>query len=165
MTDIGMRPKFDMITPCDPNTVLKGLGEYLSTDTAPIQGKVFPSSAVLKVHPEELHFWSPQMQISIEPHLPTGSVVHGLIGPRPSVWSMFVASYTFWTFLGAMGMIFGLSQVSLGQPATAIWAGPISVLALCFTYFAARTGRRLGGEQSLLLKSSLDSVISKCMSS
>ena len=164
MTDIRMRPKFDLVTPCDPNTVLLRLETHLKNDNLAVHGKVFPSSAVLKVRPEDLTFWSPQLQVSLEPHLPSGSVVHVLIGPRPSIWSMFVASYTFWVFLGTMGVIFGFSQVSLGQPSTAMWAGPISVLAVGFTYLAARMGRKLGHDQSVLLKSTLDTVLQKCTS-
>jgi len=159
MTDVTMRPTFRFTSKYDPNTALVKLSEYLNSGEAQVKGNVFPSSAVLKTLPEDTHFWSPQIQVSVEPFLPDGSSIHGLIGPTPTVWSIFIASYTFWTFVGVMGLIFASSQASLGQSSIAIWAGPVALIGIVLTYLVARMGRKLAREQSRLLKSTLIEVL------
>jgi hypothetical protein len=160
--DIKMRPKYDLRANCNPNEFLLAVQERLESDGSDVTGKVFPSSAVLKMIPEKVHFWSPQIQLSIEPFLPSGSVVHVLIGPRPSVWSLFVASYCFFSFIGVMGMVFSYSQVSLGQEGTALWSAPFSLLGFMVTYGFARLGRKLAGKQSDLLFETVEQIIEDC---
>ena len=155
-----MRPKFDLRAECEPNQVLLKVKERLDQGQSRVTGKVFPSSAVLKMIPEEVHFWSPQLQLSVEPFLPSGSTVHALIGPRPTIWSFFVASYCFFSFIGVMGLIFGYSQVTLGQSGDAFWSAPVAVAGIALTYGFARLGRTLASKQSALLCEVVEEVIS-----
>jgi len=157
-----MRPKFDLRAKCEPNQVLLKVKGHLDEGQSRVTGKVFPSSAVLKMHPEDVHFWSPQLQLSVEPFLPSGSIVHALIGPRPTIWSFFVASYCFFSFAGVMGLIFGYSQVSLGQDGAAFWSAPISLAGIIVTYGFARLGRRLAAQQSASLYDVVEKVIADC---
>lgn len=114
---------------------------------------------MLKVRPEEMVFWSPQLQISIDPHLKGGSMVRGLFGPRPAVWGLFIALYAAIGFSTVMGVIFGYSQWTLGQPAMALWAGPVGIVAAVVVYIVGRTGRRLGMQQMRELKAFLDETL------
>ncbi len=162
MADSRMRPQFQFRTNCTPETAFIRLRDSLNSTDEPVTGKVFPDSAVLKIPPSEIHVWTPQLQVSIEPDDTTGCTVHGLLGPRPSVWSLFVASYSFFGFLGVMGVIIGLSQVSLGQASYALWSGPISILAVLATYAVARLGRKIGRPQSRRLKTFLEEALFDC---
>jgi len=155
MTDIRMRPLLEWEVECSYEDIFKRIQGALN-DSNSVHGKVFPDSAVLKVATEDVHLWSPQLQVSVSDRGDEKCTVHGLIGPRPSVWSLFIASYVFWTFLGTMGGIFGFSQMSLGQPTSAFWSLPISALAVFLTYAIGRFGRRIGRPQSIELKEFLE---------
>jgi len=162
MADARMRPQLQFSSSCDPESALRQLSDALGSTEEAVTGKVFPDSAVLKIPPAEVHLWTPQLQVSVEPEGDSGSVIHGLLGPRPSVWSLFIASYSFFGFLGVMGVIIGLSQMSLGQPSYALWSGPISILAVLATFMVARVGRKIGRPQSIRLKTFLENTLSNC---
>lgn len=157
---INLRPRFEIITSIEPNDVLRLVDAALRRDGALVSGRVYSNSAVLKPHPEHVQFWSPQLQVSVDPHLPGGSVVHGQFGPRPAIWSLFVALYAAIGFLATMGTIFGYSQLTLGGSGVALWSGPVGLVLAAIVHIVARTGRRLGMTQMRQLKQFLDEVLS-----
>lgn len=148
-----------MLTNVEPNDVLRRIESALAAADAPVSGRVFESSVVLKMHPADTRFWSPQLQLSIDPHLPSGSVVHGLFGPRPTIWGLFVALYTAIGFSAVMGVIFGYSKLTLGESGSALWSGPMGIVAAVTVYVIGRIGRRLGMDQMGELKSFLEGTL------
>jgi hypothetical protein len=156
---LNLRPRFETVTAVEPNDVLRRLDVALGRDDAPVAGRVYSTSAVLKPRPEAVVFWSPQLQVSVDPHLPGGSVVRGQFGPRPAIWSLFVALYAAIGFLATMGMIFGYSQMTLGGSGKALWSGPVGLLLAVIVHIVARTGRRLGMAQMRELKGFLDDAL------
>jgi len=160
MAELELRPRFILVTTVEPNDVLRRLAAALRDRRATVAGRVFTSSAVLRMKPSATHFWSPQLQVSIDPHLPSGgSLVTGLFGPRPAVWALFVALYVAIGFATAMGLIFGYSQIMLGQPGTALWAGPLGLVLAGIVYIVGRTGRRLGTAQMHQLREFLETAL------
>jgi hypothetical protein len=159
MAELNLRPRFRLLSPVEPNDVLRRLANALAVPEAEVDGKVFESSAVLKIHPHDSHFWSPQLQLSIDPHLPSGSVVHGLFGPRPTIWGLFVALYTAIGFSASMGVIYGYSSMTLGESGAALWAGPVGLVLAFLVYIVGRAGRRLGMKQMNELKTFLETAL------
>lgn len=159
MTDLRLRPRFEFVVAIEPNDALRRLDTILKDPSSRVSGTVFTSSAVLKVPPDEVHFWSPQLQVSIDPHLPSGAVIRGLFGPQPTIWSLFVALYVAIGFLGSMGVVYGYADWTLGGSGMALWCGPIAAVAALMVYISARTGRRLGVPQMHLLRNALDKAL------
>ena len=58
-----------------------------------------------------------------------------------------------------MGVIFGYSKMTLGEPGTALWAGPAALAATFLVYVVGRVGRRLGMAQMNELKSFLEGTL------
>ncbi|MDV7396410.1 hypothetical protein RZS08_33760, partial [Arthrospira platensis SPKY1] len=50
----------------------------------PLSGVITSGHIYLKVRPEERHFWSPELHLSLEAH-EEGTQVTGLYGPHPVV--------------------------------------------------------------------------------
>ncbi|MDT8416642.1 MAG: GTP-binding protein, partial [Lutibacter sp.] len=88
--------------------------------------KVIDGHIVIDIPAEENHFWSPQLNIEIAQVEENKSVVKGLFGPKPQVWTMFmfihfamavafigflIAAYVQWTLKSNYG--FSLSIVIL----------------------------------------------------
>ena len=166
MGSTQLRPRFETSIDCAPRGVLRALATSMKQDEgdALITGAVFQSSAVLRISAGHRHFWSPELQIGVDsdPENESVSVVRGMFGPRPSVWSMFIALYVFVVFAGVMGAMFGLSQLVLGRAALALWSVPAAALGIAVVYGIARTGRLLGRQQMNELKSFLDNVLERC---
>lgn len=162
MADIRLRPRFRTRVPCDPATVLALIEAGLSSaDGGEFDGTVFDTSAVLRIPPNRRHFWSPELQVGVDSDS-DGSLVSGLFGPRPGVWSMYVALYAFVLFVAIMGGSFGASQIMLGQAPLAFWSLPASVTAALAVYGIGRVGRRLGREQIQELDSFLNRTLAAC---
>ena len=151
MADIRMRPQFDFDVSCNYSQSFQRLEQALAS-TREVTGTVFSDSAILKIPTSETHLWTPQLKVSVEKNPTGGCRIHGLIGPRPSIWSLFMASYVVWSFIIMMSLIFGSSQAMLSQGAWAFWGVPTALLGLLLTYLTARLGRRVGRPHSRQLK-------------
>jgi len=158
MADIRLRPRFSRVVACPPRVVLERVGGVIGGDFG---GTVFESSAVLKVHPDRQHFWSPQLELSVEA-LVGGSEVHGLFGPHPTVWSMFVAGYVAIGFAGTMGVVFGIAQWVMGDPAWALWSAPAAALLALGVWTVGRFGRTLGMKQVRELHGVVQAILDDC---
>ncbi len=160
MSDIGLRPKFSMQSSQSLPDVVNALKSALAANSREISiwGDVFKSSAVLRIPTDRRHYWSPELQLGIEGSS-GGTIIRGMFGPRPAVWSLFIALYVFVAFVGLMGGAYGLSQMALDRPPTVLWSVPASIVAAAIIYLVARTGRRLGSAQMRELKDFLDDAI------
>ncbi len=165
MADIRLRPRFREQVPCSPEEVLQALEHALGRDTGDVNGSVFSKSAVLRIPPTRQHYWSPELQIGVDPSADRSksggpaTTVTGIFGPRPAVWSLFIALYAFVAFGGTMGGAYGLSQLMLDQPAHVLWAVPAALVLAVVIYFVGQTGRALGHGQMTELRAFLDRVL------
>lgn len=146
MISLRMRPRFTMLVAHPLPDAMARLRDKLDTPKATCQGAFFDNHAVLKIPPDEQHYWSPQLSLDFEAH-PNGTLVRGLFGPRPAVWTMFMAFYAMIAFSGTMGTLFGLSQWMLGQTLIALWSLPIALVLTAIVYGTALIGQHLGNAQ------------------
>ena len=122
---------------------------------APCRGSVFPDHAVLYILPAEERMWSPFLSLDVGSH-PDGALVRGLFGPKPAVWSLFVAAYAACLFgaLGALG--FAYAQWTIGQAPWALGVLPVAAAGALATYGFARYGQHRGRDQMERLRGFLD---------
>jgi hypothetical protein len=157
-----MRPRFQIGFAETPREILCRLKESLDRSDSAIEGELFGNHAVLRIPEEATHFWSPQLTIDVEPGLDGDSaVINGLFGPRPAVWTLFMAMYSMWVFSGLFGLIIGLSQWSLGRSPVFLWSIPIAGLLCLVVYGLALYGQRLGYEQMVELRTFLESSVAR----
>ncbi|MCB0638017.1 MAG: hypothetical protein KDC54_15415, partial [Lewinella sp.] len=150
MSTIDIRPRFKEHCELPAEEVLERLRQLLDRPESGIVGRVSFHHAVLKVTHEDRHYWSPQLNISVDEE-PDGSLIYGLFGPRGSVWLMFIF---FYSVLGVIALFIGITggaQAALGQPAPVLWVIPICAVLAIALFFIAKTGERLGREQMQLL--------------
>ena len=155
--DLRMRPRFRGHAPHDRSRAQVLLQNAIDDSTG-VRGTTYEFSAVLKVAEEDRHFWSPQLHLSLDDG-EDQTLIHGRFSPHPTVWSGFLALYLAIAFGGLIGVIFGLSQWTLGVTPTALLAGPAAIVLSAVVYLAARTGRRLGRDQMAELSTFLVDAI------
>lgn len=123
-------------------------------------GKIVDNHVIIKVPLEHQHYWSPQLTLELE-DLGKKTLIRGLFGPKPGVWTMFVFFYSALGFLTLMGLIFGLSQMMLKMNAYGLWAVPAGGGLLIGLFVISKIGQRLSHDQmknlNELLSDTLDS--------
>jgi len=98
MTSFRIRPRFRVEVEMKPEEIKTHFRERLEQPGAPCVAAFFPQHVILRVPPEERHFWSPCLELSLEEE-GDHTLIRGLYGPNPQVWTMFILIY------GAIGVL------------------------------------------------------------
>jgi hypothetical protein len=119
-----------------------------------ISGKIIDHHIILDIVGKEAHYWSPQLNFRIEADEDdqTKSVVSGLIGPKPNVWTLFVFFYFSIGIIGFFLSSYGISKYMLDDYSHLIWAFPLALLFMLSAYMAGKYGEQLGADQIEMLK-------------
>lgn len=150
-----IRPRFKVKVSHPPEKVMARIKLLLDKTPDHIKGKIVGDHIILGVVGEELHYWSPQLNFRVEgdEFNPGHSIVAGLIGPRPTVWTLFMLVYFSIGGAGLAASTYGFSKYMLNEYSPLIWALPVAVLFMLTAYKAGKYGESLGKEQIELLKS------------
>ncbi|MCB0470576.1 MAG: GTP-binding protein, partial [Flavobacteriaceae bacterium] len=87
--EIVLRPRFQMELQQDHASALNLF------EAAKYSQKRFVISRVdnhvfIRLPKQDQHFWSPQLHLEILDNQGNGSILKGLFGPNPTVWTMFM---------------------------------------------------------------------------
>lgn len=151
-----LRPRFRLLVPWSLDQVTDRLQRALEVDDAPCAGKVLTDFAVLRIRPDQQHYWSPELTLQLHSELEGGTLVRALFGPRPAVWTGFACFYVFALFVSLMALLFGLSQMSLGMSPLGLWLLPVPLALIVAAIATARFGQHLGSAQMSVLRQFLD---------
>lgn len=98
------------------------------------------------------HFWSPQLHLEINSEDENSSILHGLFGPNPTVWTMFMFLHFFVAVVFIGFGIWAYSNWSLDDSYIMQLFVMILMVILWFVlYFAGRLGRYKGKDEMHLL--------------
>jgi hypothetical protein len=121
-----------------------------------VVGKRVYDMYYLDIPVKEQHYWSPELRISMEENLAgEGTFIRCVVGPRQSVWLMFVFIYGFLSMLTLFGGMYGLVKWNSGGSAAWLWCFPAALLIILSVYVVAKLGQRTGRDQMLHLVSVL----------
>jgi hypothetical protein len=158
MTSFRIRPRFKAHSDKNQEQLLKHIKSELSKDERSCDGIVIPGHVTLMIKPQEQHYWSPQLQLTLEEHQ-NGTEVHGLYGPKPQVWTLFALSYLASGILFLFISIIGFSRLSLGLSAPILWALPVLAGISIFLYISSQLGQKLGAEQTFTLHHFMEEIL------
>ena len=147
MSTLQLRPRFQHYSELNKEQILEKFKKHQDNKDLLCQVAVVTHHVIMKILPKERHYWSPNLNLEVIDK-DQGSIIYGLIGPAPAVWTMFMFIYTGIGFLGVFGLFYGLSQWTLDMTPTALWAVPAAILLEVIFYFIARTGKNLAREQT-----------------
>lgn len=160
---LHIRPRFLEQVDLPADAVLAEIKKRLRSGQAPCDGYVALHHVVLRMPYADQHFWSPQMQFSVEPVESDNQrcEIRGLVGPQPAVWTLFVFIYSAVGIMGTFASLYGLSKWTLGEYSVFIWAIPVSLFLLATAYFASKFGQRLGHGQIETLSCFVEKVVNE----
>ena len=147
-SDIHLRPRFKMDFNESQEELIAKFSANLKDKNCKYCTKIVDGHIVIDVPIEENHFWSPQLNIEIEKVEDNKTLVKGLFGPKPQVWTLFM----FFHFAVAVAFI-GFSVMAYVQWSLKITNtfALIMVFALpalwILMYFIGRIGKSTGHKQ------------------
>lgn len=142
-----MRPRFDVKTALTPEDVVQRLRLVVDHRPGPIVGTFAGHHAELMLDDSVRHYWSPRLSLEIEPAAEGGSVIHALLGPHPSVWTMFAFIYVTMVFSAVLCFVFGVSQWMADEHACGLWGLPMTAVVVLVMYAVSQVGQSLARDQ------------------
>ena len=156
---IVLRPRFKIALQYNNETVLKAF------DISKVSQKEFIVNRIddhvfIKFPKQKQHFWSPQLHLEINEVDEKSSLLHGLFGPNPTVWTFFMflhfmvaglfIAFSIWAYTNwALKSSYAL-QVSLMLFMVIVW------FAL---YFAGSIGKASSKNEMLELQEFMNKVL------
>jgi len=113
--EIVLRPRFKKSLAFPAEAVLSAF------EAAATSNKQFSISRVdghvfIRILKSEQHFWSPQLHLEITEDQTNGTVLRGLFGPNPTVWTMFMFFHFALAIFFIAAGIWIYTSVSLHKP-------------------------------------------------
>ncbi|WP_198144999.1 hypothetical protein [Microscilla marina] len=136
--------------------------ELLLENTPPhIKGVKANDLIILNIVGEDVHYWSPQLNLRIAPDEDDEqqTKVSGLIGPRPAVWTLFMFIYFAVGTLGLFISSFAFSKILMGGSSSLIAVFPLTIVFLLTAYGVGKYGEKLAKDQVELLKDFVREVV------
>ncbi len=158
MSSYRIRPRFKHLSNYSSKEIQHIIETHLDESNATCTGSISPGFITLKIPQEDRHYWSPQLTLSIEEQQ-EGSIIRGLYGPNPKVWSMFMFSYTAIGSIAFFIAIIGFSNYSLGVDAKILWFLPLLIGLALGLYIVAQIGQKTGAQQMFTLHHFYEDVL------
>ena len=153
MEKVELRPRHSMEVPISVEESIKRIEKGVELSNGDILIKVRNSNIKLEIADKDKHYWSPELNINVDPTEDgKGSVVHGVCGPRQSIWLMFTFFYGFLIFGIFIVAIFGFSRKSLGQTSTILYLMPVLIVTILAMYITSKYGQKLAYDQMYQLR-------------
>lgn len=89
-SEVFLRPRFtiDLNQNCDK--VLKDFAAEFKKEDCKFLGNIVDGHIFISVSKKDEHFWSPQLHLEILEETENTSLLKGLFGPKPQVWTLFM---------------------------------------------------------------------------
>lgn len=157
--EIVLRPRFTIQLHQNKSTVLKAFEDIKLTQKEFIITQI-DEHVFIKFPKNKQHFWTPQLHLEINANTTKSSTLHGVFGPNPTVWTLF------------MFLHFSVATSFIG---VAIWAytnwalkqeyymqfliGFLLIVSWFVLYFAGRIGKASSKNEMIALYNFMNSVI------
>lgn len=153
-----MRPTFEIPMKVDGSRTFARLEARLARGSARVTGQVVGRHAYLQSPPDRQSLLSPHLNLDLRER--DGRVVLcGRFGPRPNVWTGFMALYGLLGLAGLGGLMLGWAQLSVKEYPWGFWLTPTAVALIAFVYGAAVIGQGLTQDEMYTLRNFVDHTV------
>jgi uncharacterized membrane protein YraQ (UPF0718 family) len=157
--DIVLRPRFKFEIPRSNEAILKDFESSKNTQKEFIVSRI-DDHVFIKFPKKQQHFWSPQLHLEINKIDEKSSMLHGLFGPNPTVWTLFMflhflvagifIAFAIWTYTN-----WSLKQSYAVQASVTL----LMVLIWVTLYFAGSIGKASSTKEMRLLNNFMFKVL------
>lgn len=149
--ELNIRPRIRMTAPVDPDVLAASLMEYFRDNRTQYFGFVVKHHAVVEMHWDNAAFWTPRLEADLEEH-EKGTLIRGLMAPRPGVWGFLMALYGFFGFSAFFSMIMGLSSWTLDKFPWQLLITAGCLVGILVVYLVAQGGKRIVSKEMAEMK-------------
>jgi len=160
MSSFRLRPQFSIHLPGGVDEVRHKLAEDLKKHGTRFDVKSFPGYLSLRVPEEDQHYWSPQLQVSLDP-CADGTQLTGIYGPNTNMWASFLYGYLIVGSVGLFSGLLGACQVCIGDSPWGLWIFGAMVAAAAALYLSAQMGQKLGARQTFELHQIVEAAVGR----
>lgn len=158
MSNSRLRPRFRIVSKLTPDQALNKIKLKLEERTSPFSGQIVQEHAFIRIPEKDQHYWSPELHVWAREQ-DDETIVYGVLGPKPKIWTMFMFFYTGVITSAFFGSSYGIIQMMLGMEAPFLWSIPLGIIGILLVFGAARYGQFKGKEQMNELKDFLDDAL------
>ena len=158
---IRSRPRFKLKTRLSREEFTERLRKQFQIQNRSLGGYVGKELSVIRMRKDKEKYWAPQLQIRSESDDDDKdiTVIRGLFGPRPAVWTFFIFLYTLGgTFLTFFGLIWFVQWRLDLDSSLIIWAW-IGLFILIGTYVASKVGQNVAKKHIVVLRDFMEKVV------
>lgn len=161
MAEQGFRPRYKFFVPQAPEVILRAITTKANEQNPDrIIVRKAQDHMVLDIPNEDRHFWSPHMDLNVErDEALQSTLVRCLIGPSPTVWTMFMFFYGLFGFVGFIGLMLGMSQWTLNKAPWGLWFVPLAMIGIGLMYYISYKGKALSRAEMMKLKTFIDDAL------
>jgi Na+/melibiose symporter-like transporter len=157
-----LKPRFRLEFEESEAVILQKFITGLEQSNFKYPNKIVDQHIMIDVQPEEEHFWSPQLQIEIEKGENEKTIVKGILGPKPKVWTFFMFLHFFVAVTFFVFLVIFYTNWSLKQEYTfAMIMCIVMPILWVILYFSGQLGKRFGYNQMVELHDFMVDVLSK----
>lgn len=154
---LAIRPRCSLSSTLTTDKIMQSIVDKLR-ESKTVAGTTLQNHAYLKIPENEQNYWSPELHVTVE-QVENGSLVRGVVGPKPKIWTMFMFFYSAIIVLFFMGATLGISQWMLGMKAPWLWSIPLSAFLWAVVFLAAKFGQQKANKQMARLRNFIDLVL------
>ena len=154
-----VRPRYRQISEKSQEQIIASIVKELR-NSQQIIGSTLENHAYLMIPEKEQKYWSPEMHVTVET-IEEGTLVRGVIGPKPKIWTMYMFFYSAVVILFFLGAAMGVSQWMLKMDAPWLWSMPVCVILYLLVIAAAKYGQYKSTQQMKDILNFLDSAVDK----
>ena len=168
LNTIRNRPRFKLWTSLTPEEFTEQLKieREKGKETSKFTGKISSQESFVEVKTEDEPIWKPRLTLRAEVEPGEGTIIRGIFGPRPSIWTFFMFLYV---CLGATFITFGCLYYSMyvansRNDSDFSWVGiatMLSFLAIIVTYIAVKIAQHKAKGEMMQLREFAENIILK----
>ncbi|MCA9295092.1 MAG: hypothetical protein KC983_01220 [Phycisphaerales bacterium] len=148
-----IRPRFSMTVAGPAASRLAHLRSIVEHPDNRLVSEILGNHINITVVKDDRHAWSPCVQLEFigSDDDPDTSIVHGLIGPHPNLWTMFMFINITALVIALFGVMIGIVQHSLHLLTWGYWLAGLGAAILIMMYAISQLGQRRAAAQTRTL--------------
>ena len=145
---IHLRPRFTIDLQSDKEQVVAKFKKALKDIDSRFPSRFVDGHIIIDVPKKDEHFWSPQLHLEVVQTPQNRTILKGLFGPKPQVWTLFMFIHT---AVGIAFLIFGVMLYAKWRLDEGIILPLMMTIFLplfwVLLYFLGRIGKSTGHSQ------------------
>ncbi|MCB2219488.1 MAG: hypothetical protein KQI35_03760 [Bacteroidetes bacterium] len=158
MATTRLRPRCRIVSKESSSDILNKLRQQIQENNDVLEGQVVQEHAFIRFPDSMQHYWSPELHVWAREE-DGETIIYGVIGPKPKIWTMFMFIYTGILTSAFLGSAYGIIQFFLGMDAPFLWSIPLGILGMAFAYGAAQYGQYKAKDHMEALRMFLEETV------